>query len=790
MENGDVEIPEEDVLDPEDFEYFQDMRNSAFIQGIAIGFLSEIQHTVIKLCKTQTEHLDLRLGTWATFKLRGCLKSIPVDQQWRIQLREYYCQSRVQITLYKETKIVPKDTEEVNSYQSEPETVQQTTISPTPPPMISMVELFNQRQEKLEKRRLRIAGLSNRILENPQEHIPELQELCRLCDEKDVDVEITTRKLAMVSLLTVFKDIIPGQVQYYTEEVNSYQSEPETVQQTTISPTPPPMISMVELFNQRQEKLEKRRLRIAGLSNRILENPQEHIPELQELCRLCDEKDVDVEITTRKLAMVSLLTVFKDIIPGQHNAIFFQGLIMVAVQCMCDLLTSLPHFNFHTNLVAVLVPRMNDKCLDGQISKQCFDAFVKLFKQDSLGKVSLEAVKFISKFVKRKQFRVQPCVLETFLHLRINPLVIQALKKSNEKKSVVELKLEKKKHRIEKKLKGKMSKKEKKHGQSNCPAFFQQQTEILKFVFVTYFRVLKTIGHCPLLSPVLEGLAKFAHLINVEFFNDLMAAIQSLLNNENLTLRETLNCALTAIKILSGQGEALNIDPRGFYNMLYSCLLQVDAGSNSQDAFIVLQCLEEMLKKRRKQVPSQRVSGFVKRLCTVSLHSQANGALAFLSYVKSFLQSHTKVHALLDNESIGIGLFRPDVNDPELSNADSSTAWELALLRTAHYHPLVKMIAHHVAQGAPSKGHFSAIMRKSPEALWQEYDSSEMKLNPDMDKNTPMNNKKVLFKKVRHISAGGWKIADMESDAINALDFTERRGSSAKFTLALRQAAR
>ena len=37
MKNGDVEIPEEDVLDPEDFEYFQDMGNSAFIQGIAIG---------------------------------------------------------------------------------------------------------------------------------------------------------------------------------------------------------------------------------------------------------------------------------------------------------------------------------------------------------------------------------------------------------------------------------------------------------------------------------------------------------------------------------------------------------------------------------------------------------------------------------------------------------------------------------------------------------------------------------------------------------------------------------
>lgn len=59
-----------------------------------------------------------------------------------------------------------------------------------------------------------------------------------------------------------------------------------------------------------------------------------------------------------------------------------------------------------------------------------------------------------------------------------------------------------------------------------------QQTEILKFVFVTYFRVLKTVGHSPLLSPVLEGLAKFAHLINVDFFSDLMAALQTLLNNK------------------------------------------------------------------------------------------------------------------------------------------------------------------------------------------------------------------------------------------------------------------
>lgn len=74
-------------------------------------------------------------------------------------------------------------------------------------------------------------------------------------------------------------------------------------------------------------------------------------------------------------------------------------------------------------------------------------------------------------------------------------------------------------------------------------------------------------------------------------------------------------------------------------------------------------------------------------------------------------QSHTKVQALLDSDSLGTGVFRSDVNDPELSNADSSTAWELALLGTRHFHPAVRLVAHHVAEGAPSKGQLSSVMR-------------------------------------------------------------------------------
>ena len=40
-----------------------------------------------------------------------------------------------------------------------------------------------------------------------------------------------------------------------------------------------------------------------------------------------------------------------------------------------------------------------------------------------------------------------------------------------------------------------------------CPV--PQQTETIKLVFLTYFRILKHSRHSPLLQPVLEGLAKY-----------------------------------------------------------------------------------------------------------------------------------------------------------------------------------------------------------------------------------------------------------------------------------------
>ena len=44
-----------------------------------------------------------------------------------------------------------------------------------------------------------------------------------------------------------------------------------------------------------------------------------------------------------------------------------QDLGEVAVRCMCELIVSLPHFNFRNNTLAVIVPLMITKTLGGKV---------------------------------------------------------------------------------------------------------------------------------------------------------------------------------------------------------------------------------------------------------------------------------------------------------------------------------------------------------------------------------------------------------------------------------------
>ncbi len=60
------------------------------------------------------------------------------------------------------------------------------------------------------------------------------------------------------------------------------------------------------------------------------------------------------------------------------------------------------------------------------------------------------------------------------------------------------------------------------------PCIFLQHTRIMEQVFATYFWILKKKDPGDLVEPVLEGLSKFSHLINLEFIDDIMKCLLEL----------------------------------------------------------------------------------------------------------------------------------------------------------------------------------------------------------------------------------------------------------------------
>uniref|UniRef100_A0AAZ3RK41 NOC3-like DNA replication regulator n=1 Tax=Oncorhynchus tshawytscha TaxID=74940 RepID=A0AAZ3RK41_ONCTS len=289
----------------------------------------------------------------------------------------------------------------------------------------------------------------------------------------------------------------------------------------------------------------------------------------------------------------------------------YKGLTEVAIRCICELLVALPYFNFHNNIIVMVVPLMNDPIK--RVSDMCCEAVKKLLKQDKQGQASLGTVKVISGLVKSRNYDVRPELLKILLCLRIKEVEV---KKGTDDTAP------------KKKL---MDYKDKKKNLS---------------------RMQRSVAQAPV--------CLFAPLINMEFFDDLLNFLH-LIQSGDLTYRESLHCIQTAFNILSGQGDVLNIDPLEFYTHLYKTLLKLNAGASNDDISIVLRCLDVMLTKRRKR-----------RLSTLSLHTLPNATVGILASNKMLIHTFPKCNILLDNEAQGSGVFLPELDEPEYCNPQNT----------------------------------------------------------------------------------------------------------------------
>lgn len=427
------------------------------------------------------------------------------------------------------------------------------------------------------------------------------------------------------------------------EEGSDGEEEPEEEQ---------PKIPIKVQIMQAKEELAK-------MATLINEDPEEHTSLFKTMAEMVTRKNTC--LTVKKLALASQAAIYKDVIPGyrirplgeedktgrvskevRKLRDFEQALVTgyrnyvqtlgalsknskdgsndpslksFAINMACTMLMAVPHFNFRSELLKILVNRLARRQVDVDYVK-CRDTLEEVFAKDNDGTVSLEAVALIAKMVKARDFHIHPSLLETFLHLRL--LGEFHLKASQDRVDREEEETPGKKPKQKREFRTKRERKvqkerkevEKDMRQADAVVSHEQrdknQAETLKLVFGLYFRILK-LRIPVLMGPVLEGLAKFSHLINQDFFGDLLEALKDLINHaereemgeegdqevtqeeddeDQSTIietaardarRRTLLCTVTAFALLEGQDASkaaagLHLDLNFFIKHLYRSL--------------------------------------------------------------------------------------------------------------------------------------------------------------------------------------------------------------------------
>jgi nucleolar complex protein 3 len=87
-----------------------------------------------------------------------------------------------------------------------------------------------------------------------------------------------------------------------------------------------------------------------------------------------------------------------------------------------------------------------------------------------------------------------------------------------------------------------------------------------------------------------------------------------------------------------------------------------------------------------------RAAAFAKRLLSASLHwTSSTDILRAVDFVKTLVAKDPKLEAMLSTEDrIVNGVYRPDVDDPQLCQPFDTVFWELHVLHKRHWDPRVR----------------------------------------------------------------------------------------------------
>ncbi|XP_050354984.1 nucleolar complex protein 3 homolog [Nymphalis io] len=543
--------------------------------------------------------------------------------------------------------------------------------------VITTVELMAQRRDRLNHEKLRIGALCSSLLESPEKKLKNLFPILYLMDERLKDGTqnlISVRKLATISAAEVFCDILPD----YKIRHQDYSDV----------------------------KLKKDTLTLYKYEKELLEFYKRYLQRLEKASNVFRRKKGD----NRK---------------AESSA---ESLALVSVRCLCGVLAARPYFNYAANIAQSAVPLLG--AADARVRALVAACAAAVFADDQRGEITLTIVRLINQLVKRRGDRIHPSALDCLLTLKIKDVDLdkeadlQNKKRQEEKHKKRIINLSKKEKKRAKKLKEVERELLETRAQESAAARRALLTDVTRTLFHIYFRLLKSAPRAGLLAAALTGLARFTHVINLEYYSDLVAILSRMLRDERVGAHEKLLCVNTVLSILSGAGDALNVDPAHFHAHLYHNMLSVHAGGTSGSARCVLQALSA-LAARARSVPGAVLHALAKRLLGAALQLPHHAALAALALLHSLLQQNKSLGSLFETEEVvGSGRYDPLLPSPEHSGAHAATAHDACALR-AHYHPHVR----HLATALLTRRSHD-LVSMTPMQILDQYDSSQMAFKP------------------------------------------------------------
>lgn len=416
----------------------------------------------------------------------------------------------------------------------------------------------------------------------------------------------------------------------------------------------------------------------------------------------------------------------------------------LATTAACELAAALRHFNFRNEVFTVVIRRLNRKPADEgdlKVFRKAVQTLEQLLADDQAsGDISFDIARLLTKSIKDKKFRVDESVVNVLLSLSV---LSDYDPHSNDKEEKPKMKKKDRVHLSKKQRKAlketRAIEDELRKAEHAVLAEERErfQAQILKMLLQLYFEMLK---HRPehLMAAVLEGLARHAHMANLDLMGDFMEVLRevvrdTLAEDEPLVgtrLRQVLLATVTAFSLvaLNHQYKRLKVlyDYLLFIQALYHVTPYVGidpdvelshkllrladplaAGADPRPAVNVSTVLELYLRGlnhvfflSRNGTPA-RACAFVKKIYMLLAHCPEKLAVALLKFVDKLSTRHSEIAGLwsTDDRVASTQGFDMDGDDLEYAYGDQAVVWECVFLEK-HYAKEVTKAARLVAQWA------------------------------------------------------------------------------------------